>query len=227
MASLSAIVAAGLLLAQPIAEPTAAERAEVEAEGQRLWATDDFAAVAAHFEQAYARDPQPEYLYAQAKAEIRRGRCEQAVEVLDRLLASDPPEELIPAVDAELERCGAEPKPTPSPPPPAVIAATPEPAAQPEPASLEDTPRRRPVDALGVTLTSVGALLLSTGVPVAVVGGLRANDPPRGNNEDDYRRSIEGGRTLFGMGLGLGTVGAGLLTAGIVRLVRHKRGSRS
>lgn len=225
-----------LLLVQPPANsPPVRDRSEVLSKGEALWdeGAGDMDAVSRHFEQAYRADPQPIYLFARARAEVQLAHCETATQLLEAFLATEPPAAQRESANNELSACeSAEPSVDSSPPVP-VVAPPKEPAtapaqpAPPEPESREPPsdaagPRRRP-DALGVTLTGFGAAFLAAGAPVALVGRSRSIDPPRGDNEDDYRRSIQSGRTMVGIGIGLSAVGVGLLVAGVTRLIKRRQ----
>ncbi len=217
-----------LALVQAPTNPTPLrDRSEVLSQGEELWdeGAGDMDEVSRHFEEAYQADPQPIYLFARARAEVQLANCETATELLEAFLASDPPAAQRDSATEELAACETTEAPSEPPPPPPVVEVE-HPPAQTEPAPADPTddasePRRRP-DALGITLTGFGAVFLAAGTPVALVGRSRSVDPPRGENEDDYRRSIQTGRTMVGIGIGLSAVGVGLLVAGITRLVKRR-----
>lgn len=218
-----------LLLAQAPAEaPPVRDSSDVFTEADRLWKEGELEQVSRLFEDAYDADPDPEYLFGRAHAEAQLGHCKEAAALLEAFLATNPPAEQVAAQD-EMGKCvPSEPEPEPEPPPPVPIRPEPvedesdEPSAVPPVTPSNDAPTRRRADVLGVTLTGFGVAFAGAGVPLALLGRSRAVDPPRGSNEDDYRRSIESGRTMVGLGIGLSTVGVGLLVAGIVRLAKRR-----
>lgn len=216
-----------LLLAQAPAEaPPVRDSSDVFTEANRLWEEGELEQVSQLFEAAYDADPDPEYLFGRSHAEAQLGHCQEAAALLEAFLATNPPAEQVAAKD-EMGKCVPS-EPEPAPPPPVSIRPEPardvpdEPSAVPPVTSSTDAPARRRLDVLGATLTGFGVAFVGGGVPLALVGRSRAVDPPRGNNEDDYRRSIESGRTMVGLGIGLSAVGVGLLVVGIARLVKRR-----
>lgn len=217
-----------LLLAQAPAEaPPVRDASDVFTEADRLWKAGELEQVSQLFEDAYAADPDPEYLFGRSHAEAQLGHCDEAAALLEAFLATNPPAEQVAAQD-EMGKCVPS-EPEPEPPPPVPIRPEPaedvpdEPSAVPQATPSSEAPARRSPDVLGATLTGFGAAFVGAGIPLGLIGRSRAVDPPRGSNEDDYRRSIESGRTMLGLGIGLSAVGVGLLVVGIARLVKRKR----
>ncbi len=218
------------LIQAPTTGAPVRDEIEVLSQGEDLWdeGAGDMDEVSRYFKDAYAADPQPIYLYARARAEVLLGHCETATELLKAFLATEPPADQVESARDELDACpSAAPPVEPPPPAPVVVPPVEDTPTPAEPTSIaprpdDPEPRRKP-DALGATLTGFGAVFVVAGAPIALIGRSRSIDPPRGDNEDDYRRSIQSGRTMVGLGIGLSAVGVGLLVAGVARLVKSRR----
>src|SRR5688572_3171688 len=110
--------ALALLLA--LSPATAVQRAEEAFQAGR------YADAAEAFGEAYAEEPDPKFVYAQAQAERLGGDCAHAIEHYDRFLALDPEAGAAEDARTNRERCRQElerrrPPPPPDPPPPRVV----------------------------------------------------------------------------------------------------------
>lgn len=205
------------------------DRAAVLTEAERLWSAGKNEAVADLFRRAHAQDPQPDYLFGRARAEIRQGNCTTGSALLDQFLATSPPTAQVDAAQTERDKCQprtTEPKPVPvttptvepAPPVAATVAPALSPSPPPEP-SRRDTgvpPWRR--DAVGWTLVSLGAAGLATGVALFVVGRNRALQPDSTRNETEYGYETRRGQRMAWAGLGIGSGGIVLALGGAIRL---------
>ncbi len=167
------------------------------------------------FEQAYAQDPRPKYLYAQAQALRQGGDCVAAIDAYDVFLATNPPAAATADAQENRARCAsrvAETNAESSPPQPVV--------AEPPPAP----PRRRPrearpwyADPWGGALSGVG--LTATIAGAVVLANAHAQDRRAHNSQDDatYLREFGSAPTTSRIGIGVLAAGGALLTAGVVR----------
>ncbi len=194
--------------------PTPVERAEAAFEAGRWEEAADA------FGEAFAADPDPKYVYAQAQAERLGGDCARAIELYDRFLALDPPAK--PAEDARTnrERCRqeierAKPSPPPAPPPP------PPPHAS-DVGPVDESPRQPRAwhrDPLGGAL--VGGGLVVTAIGAGLIGGGVALDrsaadaPMEGAFERDRDRSV----TMHRAGIALTAIGTAVVIGGVIRWI--------
>jgi hypothetical protein len=241
----SFIVAVWLGLTGALAAPGTESRPaeppeEVLAEAKALWQAGDDAAVARLFERAYASDPRPEYLYGWARAEAALGHCDRAVSLLRRFLATEPLPAQVKAAERDIEACGesivappyasASDETQPQPVEPTVPAPMPA-QATPEHSLVHRMDDYRPISlrqdrvALGLVVSGV---TVSVGGLAMLAAGLVLQRRPAGTaTEDDFVQKIRGGRTLAATGVLLGSVGTGLIVAGIAELVIRRRKARS
>ncbi|HET6582616.1 MAG TPA: hypothetical protein VFG69_04200 [Nannocystaceae bacterium] len=214
-------LALALLFAAP-------RNADVEA-GEAAYREGRWDEASAAFAAAYDDTGDPTFLYTRAQAERRAGRCETAVDLYTKFLATSPPEEAARAAGQYRDECRAllppEPEPTP-----AVTSPTVTPDTMPadEPAKPATPPRKWSRDPAGGALVGVGAAALVTG---AVLVGLAYRDVDRAPGAGDDRRygdrvdrahrlEIAGGTVL--------AVGSALVVGGIVRwLVVRSRSAGS
>lgn len=181
-----------------------------------------YAEAAAGFAEAFARQPHPGYLYAQAQAERFGGNCRDAIEHYREFIALSPGEGPTRNAERNIGECektlALETKPDPEPPSPAVA---PEPELEPPPDRVDTPPPPKPRpwyrDPWGGTLVGLGV------VGLAVGGGLYGQavaDEKAAANADDvdaYGHRIERASTLSRAGIAMFAVGGALTVAGIIR----------
>jgi len=91
-------------------EPSPSTEAEAEAayvRGLGHYAARDFHRAIAELEGAFALDPRPEFLFAEAQAFRLDGDCPRALELYHRFLATRPPPLQVQATQLGLDRCAA------------------------------------------------------------------------------------------------------------------------
>ena len=219
---------------------------QLAAEAEAAYAEEDIEEAARLARDAYALDPQAEYLFMWAQSERYSGNCDRALPLFREFLARvdelaerrrdraselatvgkneceeavSPEEEIVDPLlllDRRPSLVDEDPEPTP------------DPESEPTPAPPENPPvendRQRP-DPLGISLAAVGGTLLVTG---GVLGSIALYDRAAATSADtegDYARQVEREPALRWTGIGVAVVGAGLLAGGIARLVivRKKR----
>ena len=183
--------------------------------GEKAWVDEDYATAKAELEAAHAIEPLPVLLYSLGQLERLLDNCEAAVERFEAYLATDPPEKAVEDTRMNIARCEPflEEKEEDPPPPPIV---------EPKPVDSPPPPPQK-LDALGITLTSVGGVLI--GVGFGVFGGSFAqqNSAERQYLAMDFEQRVGRARVMYWTGVGLVGVGAAVAIAGVVRLVRHRR----
>ena len=174
-----------------------------------------FADAARAFEEAYALDPRPKYLYAQAQALRLSGDCVAAIDVYDAFVASDPPSAAAADAQENRGRCVetvAETKLEPPPPDPGVPGP---PSTQPDPRPREARPWY--ADPWGGALSGVG--LGATIAGAVLLADAHARDRRADAAEDDasYLRAFGSAPRNSRIGIGVLAAGGALLTAGVIR----------
>lgn len=190
----------------------------------------DFPAAIAAFEEGYAIQPAPVFLYTWAQAARYMDDCETAVELYDRFLATDPPVEQRTATEEYRAKC----IPPTEPPSGAVLPAPPPRVVEPqaiETAPVDEAPPaaapRRRRDPLGPSLVAIGVALTATGIGLATAGGLAARAEADARVYEDFRDQHRRKIGFLASGIPLAGIGVGLLVGGIVRLVVRRRADRS
>lgn len=240
---LTTLVITALLLGPSAEEPAAStahesvafDPADVMERASGLWQEGKDAEVVALFEEAYTRDPRPEYLFGKGRALAALGECDDALAAFEAFVATEPPQEQRTAAEAEMDKCApqAEPAaPAATPPPATATPAVTEPPPQPR---LEPASTNGPDQASGAVRYRWPIGLSVAGVVVAAAGGTtlgiglgRARGNQSGVDEDAYARSIRRGRALTTVGATLLSTGGALVLAAVVdALVIRRRGRTS
>lgn len=195
-------------------------------EGLAHFQAREYEAAIEAFDRAFALDPQPEYLFAQAQAERLSGDCPSAIVLYRRFLELSPPEKHASAAHEAIDRCeralasrpedGAPAEPEP--PHDADASAAP-PSLDLEPVPSQPREPRAPWHH-----DPVGGALLGAGVIGLAVGGVyfakSSSDASAARDAADYDSYIdlmdraESRRTIAWIGLG---AGAGLAVAAGLR----------
>lgn len=185
-------------------------------------ARDDFNEAARLLEDAYARDPQPTYLYSLGEAWLAANNCPAAVDAFDRYLATNPAE-----IDAKAARTRRAKCPE--------IVLPPEPIPLPAPALVEPTPPPLPPaprktlarDPLFWGLTGSGTVLALAGGGVLVATRISADNANRAVTEGAWEGGLSQTRTLATAGTVVFAVGGALLIGALARAVTFRRTSRA
>jgi hypothetical protein len=198
-----------LVLQPPTHDDNPHFRAAVEAWDAGRW---DEAARA--FGAAYADDPRPEYLFAQARARRLGGDCKGALPLFERFVDLGPPPSAIEDAQTNIRECeaelaAAEPPPAASAPPPVVST----------PADVAPVAPRKPVakDALGHALLWPGVAVLGAGAAMLGVAHAQGDDANEAADEQAYRDRLGVAPELSQAGIALTAVGSALVVAGLVR----------
>ena len=231
-----ALIAALLLAAAPAsAAPKDAEARKLFDRGVAAYTKGDLAGAAQALSESYAREGDPETLFAWAQAERKLGHCESAIELYNTLLAFELPAANKKVVEQQLAECNQivsdkknEPvAPPPPSPPPATTTTTPAPAivtpppSEPAPAHEGRAWWRDPVGD-GLVIGGVVGLGVGTGLLLSARSADAAKDSAmsysdfKANADTAHDRGIEGV-----IGLAAGGV---LLVGGIAWYATHRDG---
>jgi hypothetical protein len=202
---------------------TAPERDPDVERGETAYREERWSDASEAFAAAYARTGDPTYLYTQAQAERRGGRCDVAIELFEKFLETGPPDVAAATARGYAAECreqiGDVEAPTPEPEP----VATPEPVDTPavEPAP----PRPWWKDPWGGAFVGLGTASLATG---AVLVGLAHRGADRAADAGDdraYGDRLARAETFQIAGATVMSVGAAMLVGGAVRwIVLARRG---
>lgn len=195
-------------------------------EGLAHFQAREYEAAIEAFDRAFALDPRPEYLFAQAQAERLSGDCPSAIVLYRRFLELSPPEKHARAANEAIDRCER------------ALASRPEHGAPVEPEPPHDSDASAAPPALDLEPVPpqpreprapwyhdpVGGALLGAGVIGLAVGGVyfakSSSDASAARDAADYDSYIElmdraeSRRTIAWIGLG---AGAGLAVAAGLR----------
>lgn len=217
----STVAAIWLALVAPSA-PASVEKAE------QAFLAGDYARASAGFAEAYATEPNPRYLYAQAQSERLAGNCPLALQLYDEFLALGPPDKAAEDARANRARCTtAAPPPPPTPGPTTEAPGDTDPARQPD----DDTPPppTRPWyrDPWGGALAGSGLFVGGIGLGLIINAVNLDEDAAGAPNEGAYETTREDARLRHRVGIGTTAAGAALLVGGVIRWtivgVRHSR----
>lgn len=175
----------------------------------------DWDTAAREFEAAYAFDGRLEYLYAQAQAERKGGRCEDAIGTYQRFIDAGPPAEAIADAKDNIAACERARPASPPPPTPPVATAAPRAIDEPPPERAPARPWYR--DPWGGVATFGGVAIAAAGGALLGIAHDRERDAARAGDEQVYRDRIAGAPAMSRAGIGLLSAGAALIVAGIVR----------
>ncbi|MBL8619856.1 MAG: hypothetical protein JNK64_01100 [Myxococcales bacterium] len=130
------------------------------------------------FEQGYAVDPRPEFLFALGQAHRRRGDCDRADRYFGEFLATNPSAGQADAARVQLTRCEPAPPPPPPPAPPPAVAPPP-----PPPVVVAAAPRR---DRIAWIAGGAGIALAATGATLTWLAHDRAADADAATTYDRH-----------------------------------------
>lgn len=189
-------------------------------EAQAAFAEDRWEDAVAALARAYELDARPEYLFMQAQVLRAHDRCDDAIALYRRFIASAPPREDVLAAQAALELCGAPAVEQPPEPPP------PEPVRDPVDSPPAPPPPRR-ADPLTHALVWPGLAVGGVGIGLVAAGHVRADRAGDASSEPEFDRRSTSAVRMAQAGIVLGSIGAAVLVGGIVRagIVRGRRRS--
>jgi tetratricopeptide (TPR) repeat protein len=170
--------------------------------GVAAYEAGDYATASREFEVAYALEPDPVVLYAWAQA-LRLGkRCDEAVPLYRRYLATNPNDTQIAAATTGIASCARQGAARETPPPP------------PPPPPL---PNRRPWyhDKLGGALAIGGTVALGTGIGFVVVAYRTRDDASEIEDRGSFIERLDEATLqrrigMIGIGVGLALVAGGI-----------------
>ena len=225
---LLALAGPGQLLSNPEAQAKLRE-------AQEAFQNEDFDAAAAAVEAAYIIEPKPMLLYPWAQAERSRGNCEAAVELYQRFLDSDPPDEMAGVAIENRDLCQAELDAEQE-----VIEdddgsvvdevlAEEDPEPSPAPVTNDDQPKAKAwyKDPVGGVLVGVGVAGVGAGVGLLAVASSRAKGASEMDTHSEYMDARDGATTLRNGGAIALSIGSALVVGGVVRyLLVAKKGNK-
>lgn len=214
------------LVSEPVSPPPGDAPSEDSADptdhaqrGLEAYEAQDWDEAARQFEAAHAADPDPQYVYAQANALRRAGRCAEAIPRYRVFLGTGPEGNTELAAQQNLARCeaqlDAEADPPESAPHPVVPVLPPAVAVVPARSDRAPTPLVR--DPWAHALTWPGVAIAGVGAGLLGEAHVRRGRADRADDELAYRDALAGAPVLSRAGIGLLATGAALVVAGIVR----------
>lgn len=219
------------LLCVAIAAPSDPNVARGEAAyRQERWddASEAFAA-------AFESTGDPTYLYTRAQAERRAGRCEVAIELFARFVATDPPAQAAAAARDYEAQCRAqieaEPVEAPAPvaedepPEPTTPVTASTPAS--DPSRDRASARRWSADPWAAAFVGTGAAAIVTGATLAGLAHREAGRAPEAADDEGYGGRIAKAEAFEIAGVTVLSVGAALVIGGVVRWVVLARRGRA
>jgi tetratricopeptide (TPR) repeat protein len=224
-----------------LAEPTPLTAEELARAAEVHFRAGRYDEASRELERAHALDPKPHLLFGRSVAERHAGRCEIALALLERFLASGPapPDEA--EARREMRACGVEsPEPTssttaqPSPdeataPPPVVAAVTDNPVLGPsggqaEPKWRPDAWYRDPWGGAMVALGLVG-IGLGGGFAAQAMNGARGAD--NAPDADAYLERMRRAQMHEAVSITGFSVGGALVLGGVIRWIVVARRARA
>jgi tetratricopeptide (TPR) repeat protein len=197
------------MFAWAVAGPNKALDAAIE-RAEAHFLAEEYGAASEAFDEAYALEPDPRFLYARAQAERLDGDCAAAVELYQRFLDTDPPEPAATEAVVNRDRCkqSLEAERPPAPP-------------DPTPPSDEDAAPSKPLqrDALGLALVGTGGVAVAVGAGVWGIAVANDREAPEARTENDFVETKRRARTRHRAGIAVTSIGAALLVAGAIRLI--------
>ncbi len=223
------LVTAILLLAA--AAPAAADDdAGLDADGWlrtglERYEAGDFAGAVAAFRAGNALDPRPQFLFAIAQAERRRGDCGEAIVYYEQFLASSPPEGQAVAAREQRDRCeralGAAHPAAPTPPPEPAPEAERELPPPPPPRLVETPPWWS--DRVTVALAGGAGVLALGGAVSFALAGAAADDAAAATTYDLHAERERAARLRERIGVVALVGAAGLGGVATWRILRGRR----
>ena len=167
------------------------------------------------FGAAYAADPDPRLLYAQAQATRLADNCEDAIPLYDQFIEVSEDPDAIESATTNREICEETLARRP-PPPPTLVAPPP---SEPVATTDEPPPRRWYQDPAGGALVGAGAGAVVLGIVLRQLSSRRYSDAISAQTEGAFESDLRAARAMNGTGLVFLGVGATAMVAGVVRWI--------
>ncbi len=206
---MSAVLAIILALAP---QGTAVEQAE------SAWAAGDYETAAARWAEAYEQTGEIRHVFARGQALAKLERCEEAIEVLEAFIATEPKEVAAKAARQTIEDCRATlPEPDPEPPAPLPETAPPPPIIDTPPPREPPPPRKWYRDPLGGALFGTGMVTVATGAVLAGVARLEQSRADSASDLPTFSRHDDRAVTLSRVSVPVLAVGGALVVGAVIR----------
>jgi len=219
-------VSASLALATPVtAAPKGGEAKAAFTKGLSAYKKGAFDSASEALAKSFALEADPDTLFAWAQSERQRGKCDKAIELFDKLLAFDLPDENKQAIREKVAECkaivGAQKpvpvEPAPAPPPPqdpesAPVMSTPEPVPQRD----SSEPRVWWKDPVGGVLVGAGVVGLGVGGYFMLSARGAESDAAAATNYFDFEEHTRRAESHGRNGVIAALAGGALVGAGIV-----------
>jgi tetratricopeptide (TPR) repeat protein len=224
------VFAAALLLASSpaVAAPKGAQAKAAFERGVTAYQKQDYAGAAEALGKSFALEADVETLYAWAQAERQQDHCSKAMELYEKILKFDMPDENKKVVRGKLDECKAiiaaqKPPPPPVEPPPVKADPDPPPVVdKPEPPPVTPGARAWWKDPVGDSLVGLGVVGLGVGGYFLLAGSKANSDAAAANNYFDFERLSNKADSDGKIGI-IGTAcGGALLVTGIVWFATHR-----
>ncbi len=209
------LVAALLAPAIAHAKTPKQEAKALVAKAMKAHEQGDYATALQSLQDAYAKDPQPELLYAIAQVHVKLLQCKEAIDFYEQFLATNPSEAAAKDTREAIDTCRAQLPPDPPPPPPPEPVRPPPPP--PPPPSL---PWYR--DAIGAGLVGGGIVAVGAGVFVYISARKDLDDAERATDHAAYTDLVDGARSKRVLSVVLIGGGAALVGYGVTRIVMRQ-----
>lgn len=194
--------------------PSRVEIREMVQRAEAAYENEQWDSASRGFADAYAVDPNPDYLFARAQAERFAGRCNVSVKLWDQYIAVEKSPDRV--REAKVFRAYCEPQPTTDPTAPVVPRTTAPSAGDRAPRSTRSAgPWFR--DPVGGVLVATGGVSTVIGASVLGLALSRDRKAASADTEGGYVGEKDAARTPHRAGIVVLSVGGALLVAGVVR----------
>ena len=196
-------------------------------QGLERFYAEDFDGAAQAFADAYAIEPAGFLLYSWAQAERYAERCDKAITLFERFLATAPPDDEAAKARKSIVECGGIPPAEAPTPPPARLDPPDEPAPESPPPREPPPPRPPRVGFIvGLSVAGVGALTGAAGALLLANGTRLRDTAPDASTQQAYLDQLDRGDRRQVGGIALVSVGAALLVGGVVTAIVTSRKRR-
>lgn len=214
--------------AEPPGDPRERARA-LARRGEASFSAGRYDEASEAYRDAHGLDPVPFFLFAWARSEQEAGRCQEAIELYQRFIATGPPPEDVDRANLEVGRCygqlssgasaaEAESESESE----AESEAEVSPEVDPEP-TLADDPRRPRApwlrDPWGGVMLATGVAVISVGTGLYLQAQVDARRAARARTTDEFRSASRRATVLSGGGIAGFSVGSALVVGAVVRYV--------
>ncbi|HWB79868.1 MAG TPA: hypothetical protein VG755_33115 [Nannocystaceae bacterium] len=203
------------LVAQPPGDHPSRPAAEAAEDALRHWEAGRFDDARKSIARAYMIEPWRQYLYARAQIERADKQCKAAIEFYQLYLDEAPPEDAAVLAKQGIAECERE------------LASAPQSPSE----SPADTPPDRPArpwyrDPLGMTFVTTGGASLLVGAGMFGLVATRRRAAEQSDDHDQFGDRIHRAERASVAAVALVSIGAALLTAGVIRLAVQQSKSR-